>query len=141
MIFLENLEANSIKGYKSKSSTHDEMKNKIVQKALKMDDMKNIFIRMGWKYGISIALVNPRYTSQECSHCHKIEKENRDSGNYDCSCGFSGNADINAAINIRNRMSNEVKRKNLQYVGKHRTLGIWLWMGRNYINKKMFEVG
>ena len=47
--------------------------------------------------------VNPAYTSQTCSHCGHVEKENRKTqARFQCvSCGFVSNADTNAAINIR----------------------------------------
>lgn len=46
--------------------------------------------------------VNPQYTSQTCSHCGYVDKENRKSqSEFVCkSCGFQHNADLNAAINI-----------------------------------------
>lgn len=138
MIVLEDINANSIKGYKSESSIHENIRNKTIQRALLIDDVKNIFIRMAHKYGLSIALVNPKYTSQECSHCHTILKENRNVGYYSCSCGYSGNADLNAAINIRNRMSNPLKREKLQYRGKRNN--VLLWLGKDFKNKKSFEI-
>lgn len=54
--------------------------------------------------GISVVKVDARYTSQRCSCCGHVKKENRHGGRYSCNrCGFSGHADINAAINIRDR--------------------------------------
>ena len=45
--------------------------------------------------------MNPRYTSQRCSHCGYIAAENRDKEKFSCiSCGHSEHADINAACNI-----------------------------------------
>lgn len=138
MIVLEDINANSIKSYKLESSIYEEVRNKTIQKALLIDDVKNVFIRMAYKYGLSITLVNPKYTSQECSHCHMILKENRNAGYYSCSCGFSENADLNAAINIKDRMSNNLKREKLQYRGKRN--GILLWLGKDFKNKKSFEI-
>lgn len=138
MIVLEDINANSIKGYKSESLVYENIKNKVIQRALLIDDTKNVFIRMAYKYGLSVALVNPKYTSQECSHCHTILKENRSAGFYSCSCGYSGNADLNAAINIKDRMSNNLKREKLQYRGKRN--GILLWLGKDFKNKKSFEI-
>ena len=47
--------------------------------------------------------VPPHYTSQECSRCGTRDKKNRTTqSEFTClSCGFSMNADINAANNIR----------------------------------------
>ena len=47
--------------------------------------------------------VNPAYTSQRCSECGHVDKENRKTqSRFQCvCCGFASNADTNAAINIR----------------------------------------
>ena len=46
--------------------------------------------------------VNPAYTSQCCSGCGHVAKDNRESqAVFLCvACGYTGNADVNAAINI-----------------------------------------
>jgi IS605 OrfB family transposase len=54
--------------------------------------------------GISVQKVSPAYTSQKCSNCGRIHKENRNQGRYVCDkCGFKIHADVNAAINIRDK--------------------------------------
>lgn len=52
--------------------------------------------------GIKVVMVDPKYTSQRCSHCGHIEKHNRDSqAVFEClRCGYKVNADFNAARNI-----------------------------------------
>ena len=52
--------------------------------------------------GILVQKVNPQYTSQRCSKCGHIDPENRPTQDkFVCqSCGFSANADFNAARNI-----------------------------------------
>lgn len=50
---------------------------------------------------INVVFVDPRYTSQKCNSCGKIEKTNRNKGTYKCSCGYTEHSDINAAKNIR----------------------------------------
>ena len=54
-----------------------------------------------WRNGILVP-VPAQYTSQKCSQCGYTEKENRASqAGFECqSCGYTANADINAAINI-----------------------------------------
>jgi putative transposase len=53
--------------------------------------------------GIPVVLVDPRNTSRTCSACGHCEKANRNSqAEFECKhCGFSANADWNAALNIR----------------------------------------
>jgi putative transposase len=54
-----------------------------------------------WRGGLLIK-VNPRYTSQTCSQCEHISKDNRQTqSKFECvKCGHKANADINAARNI-----------------------------------------
>ena len=51
---------------------------------------------------VAYSLVNPAYTSQQCSQCGYTDKENRKTqAEFKCmACGFKHNADINAALNI-----------------------------------------
>jgi len=46
--------------------------------------------------------VKPHYTSQRCSACGQVDRGSRESqAVFRCTaCGFAGNADVNAAINI-----------------------------------------
>ena len=54
-----------------------------------------------WQGG-ELIKVNPRYTSQTCSQCQHITKENRQTqAKFECvKCGHTANADVNAAKNI-----------------------------------------
>ena len=54
------------------------------------------------RIGIKVKYINPSYTSQKCSKCGHIDKENRQTQEkFVCTkCGFELNADHNAAINI-----------------------------------------
>ena len=55
--------------------------------------------------------VNPKYTSQTCSSCGHISKENRlTQSKFKCiKCNFSLNADYNASLNILNAVGITVK--------------------------------
>jgi len=55
--------------------------------------------------GVPVVLVDPRNTSRTCHLCGHCEKANRQSqaSFLCCSCGFSCNADWNAAVNIAHR--------------------------------------
>ena len=57
-----------------------------------------------WFGGYVIA-VDPKYTSQTCSNCDCVDKKNRKTqAKFECmSCGYTDNADINAAKNILSR--------------------------------------
>lgn len=52
--------------------------------------------------GVLVQLVNPKYTSQRCSHCGYTAKHNRKTqAEFVCQeCGFSLHADHNAALNL-----------------------------------------
>jgi putative transposase len=62
--------------------------------------------------GISVRLVDPRYTSRTCSACGHCEKANRQSqAKFLCQrCGFTTNADENAALNISRKERAAVNR-------------------------------
>ncbi len=62
--------------------------------------------------GVPVYLVHPRNTSRTCSACGHCEKANRKSqAAFLCQrCGFSTNADVNAAINISRKQWAAVNR-------------------------------
>lgn len=55
--------------------------------------------------GIEVVKIKPQYTSQRCSKCGYIDKNNRPTQKkFTClKCGYSANADFNAARNISTR--------------------------------------
>jgi putative transposase len=52
--------------------------------------------------GVTVRVVDPRYTSQRCFECGHIERANRKSQSefLCCACGHAAHADVNAAKNI-----------------------------------------
>ena len=52
--------------------------------------------------GIEVRKIDPKYTSQRCHKCGHISRENRKTqADFVCEkCGYSANADFNAAKNI-----------------------------------------
>lgn len=64
--------------------------------------LKEQVVYKAGREGIKVRFVNPAYTSQKCSKCGYIDKENRPSqAIFECkSCGFKTNADYNASQNI-----------------------------------------
>jgi len=68
-------------------------------------------LRSGWgrlvrrledKAPSRVEKINPAFTSQRCSACGQVDRGSRESqAVFRCTaCGFAGNADVNAAINI-----------------------------------------
>ena len=73
--------------------------------------IKDKFARLEEKFGITTVEVNAAYTSQECSKCGFVSKENRKSqSKFTCNCcNHSLNADVNAARNIIKRRSFDIE--------------------------------
>lgn len=55
--------------------------------------------------GVRVVQVDPRNSSRECSQCSYIDQRNRSSqSKFSCRrCGFTAHADLNAAVNLRER--------------------------------------
>jgi len=101
---------------KSRSINNEfDVNYKRLMRILHLVYIKNIAIRIGKKYGIVISLTNSEYTSQQCSKCGCIHKENRKTQEeFKCvECGYETNADLNASINIRERIASDVLRDSL----------------------------
>jgi len=88
MIQMEDLSGISTDNRFLKNWTYYDLQQKIKYKAEEV--------------GIQVKMVKPHYTSQRCSKCGYIDKENRPEQEvFECkSCGFRANADYNAALNI-----------------------------------------
>lgn len=84
-------------------------------KFLGLSSLKNEVEHIARKYGIALSTVQASYTSKMCPICGCIEDENRPEQETFCcvECGHSANADFNAAVNIRNRVSEAVLRNGL----------------------------
>jgi IS605 OrfB family transposase len=82
---------------------------------LNLGDLKNILSSMCLKSGIQLTLVQPHYTSQQCSRCGYISRENRkDQEHFECvECGLTLNADYNASLVISSRVSVDVLQSKL----------------------------
>jgi putative transposase len=86
-----------------------------IAKELRISSLKQMMERIARNYDISVSTVHSSYTSKMCPICGCIEDENRkDQETFECvECGHKDNADHNASINIKNRVSTTVLRKNL----------------------------
>lgn len=88
--------------------------NRLV-KELNLSSIKDEFEHIARKYDISTSTVFSYYTSQRCSNCGYIDSENRKSQEeFEClECEFEINADLNAALNIKEFLASTVLRSSL----------------------------
>ena len=64
------------------------------------------------EYGIVVEAVKPQYTSQQCSKCGCTLEENRDDQHFEClDCGYTANADYNAAKNVARKLALQLQRR------------------------------
>lgn len=75
-------------------------------------ELQNMIEYKAEREGIKVRYVDPAYTSQTCSKCGHVDKENRPTqAKFKCiNCGLELNADHNASINIA-RSDNFVNKK------------------------------
>src|SRR3990167_1348848 len=107
-IYIEDLKIKNMT--KSASGTEESQGKNVAQKSglnkAILNQGLSIFIsrliEKARKYGGEVIKVPASHTSQRCSCCGNIDKNNRKSqSDFECiSCGFKINADINAAKNI-----------------------------------------
>ena len=84
-------------------------------KFLGLSSLKDEVEHIARNYGIALSTVQSSYTSKMCPICGCIEDESRpDQETFCCvECGYHSNADFNASINIKNRVSEAVLRNRL----------------------------
>ena len=113
-IVMENLDNGFGKSFVKDKINNDINFNRVV-KFLRISNLKFEVEHIARKYGIAVSTVQSYYTSKMCPICGCIDDENRTSQEeFSCiECGFESNADINAAINIKNRVSITVLRSKL----------------------------
>lgn len=89
--------------------------NKILSTMWRWDWMDRLIYKVLMS-GARLVLVNPKYTSQKCSYCWVILKNNRKGRFYVCSsCWHSEDADINASKNIFRIWLNILSQSNEMY--------------------------
>lgn len=113
-IVMENLDNGFGKCFIKDKNNEDINYNRKV-KFLGLSSLKNEVEHIARKYDIAVSTVQASYTSKMCPICGCIEDENRpNQETFECvECGHKDNADINAAINIRNRVCEAVLRNAL----------------------------
>ena len=66
--------------------------------------LKDKLIFISQLKSLELAYQNRAYTSQECSNCGYVHKDNRQGERFTCiKCGFREDADVNGALNILRR--------------------------------------
>ena len=107
-----------------------------------LSSLKDEFIHIAPKYGLSVSLVQPEYTSKMCGHCGCIDDRNRQTQEEFCcvECHHSENADIHSAKNIKFRLTSTVLRGYLLEVGDSgyryfQPKSLFRWQVRKYLEK------
>lgn len=96
---LKELIIEDLKKVKHKSKFSKKVNNKLQRWVYSKVVCKLEFICQ--ENGVLLTKVNPAYTSQRCSCCGYVNKENRKASQFKClQCGIKIDADYNAAINI-----------------------------------------
>ena len=113
-IVMEDLDNGFGKCYVKDKDNEDINYNRKV-KFLALSSLKGEVERIARKYDIAISTVHSSYTSKMCPNCGCIDDKNRpNQETFKCiECGHKDNADLNAAINIRNRVLVTVLREKL----------------------------
>ena len=113
-VVMEDLDNGFGKCYAKDKDNEDINYNRKV-KFIGLSSLKGEVEHIARKYDIAVSTVHPSYTSKMCPICGCIEDENRPNQEmFDCvECGHTDNADVNAAINIRNRVLVTVLRESL----------------------------
>lgn len=113
-IVMENLDNGFGKSY-VKDTTNEELNFNRIVKFLGISSLKQKVEHIASNYDIAVSTVHSSYTSKMCPICGCIEDENRPSQEeFSCIvCGHKDNADVNAAVNIRNRVCEAVLRNTL----------------------------
>lgn len=133
-IVMENL---NLQKTKLKAKNKDRINYNRIANLLHLNDIKHVIKRLANKRDIAVSWVNPKYTSQQCPICGHINKDNRITQEVFCceNCFHNNNADINAAINIKNRMFIKEYRSFLMKFDKEFNG----YKGKVYIKKEEYE--
>ena len=112
---MENL---NLKETKSSIKSKDGLNYNRLASLVHLNDVKNVIKRIANHKGIMVSFINPKYTSKQCLVCGNIDKDNRPTQEeFLCtSCSHSPtNPDINAACNIKNRITLFKKQLNIKF--------------------------
>ena len=92
-----------------------ELKISRLSRELKLSSLKDVVGGIAANHDVTLSLVHPEYTSQECSVCGCIDKENRTSQDRFCcvACGHTEDADFQSPKNMVRRVVSDVLRQRL----------------------------
>ena len=132
-IVMENL---NLKETKSEAKNKNGINYNRLVSLLHLNDIKHVIKRLANKRDIAVSWINPKYTSQQCPICGHINKNNRITQEIFCceKCFHNNNADINAAINIKNRVFIKEYKKSLMKFDKEFNG----YKGKVYIKKEEY---
>ena len=110
-IVMENLDNGFEKSF-ARTDEFEELNYNRLVSALNLSSLKDEVIHIAQNYNMQLSIVHSAYTSQMCPECGNIDKNNRKTQeDFVCTCcGHKDNADHNASVNIRNRVSETVFR-------------------------------
>ena len=110
-IVMENLDNGFEKSF-AKTEEFDKLNYNRLVSALNLSSLKDEVRHIASNYDMQLSVVHSAYTSQMCPECGNIDKSNRKTQEeFVCTCcGHTDNADHNASVNIRNRVSETVFR-------------------------------
>ena len=112
-VVLENI--SSFRKSNIRLSWMEDIKSNHLSSILQLGTIKDWITKIYERKGIQVTIADAAYTSQECSRCHYVDKGNRlTQEQFKClCCGHEDNADINASLNISNRIGSDVLNKAL----------------------------
>ena len=135
-LVMEDLDIKSSKTKTKKNINNVKINYNDVAKTLRINNLKNVLERLCKKANFNFAKVNPVYTSQVCPVCGNIDKKSRNHRMFLCTnCHHSDDADINAAKNIKNRITNPMLKLNLIRFDSENQIHI----GSKHKNKSFYE--
>ena len=135
-LVMEDLDIKSSKTKTKKNTNGIKLNYNNVAKTLRINNLKNVLERLCKKENFNFAKVNPAYTSQVCPVCGNIDKKSRNHRTFLCTnCHHSDDADINAAKNIKNRITNPMLKLNLIRFDNDKQIHI----GSKHKNKSFYE--
>lgn len=135
-LVMEDLNIKSNKTKTKKNTNGIKLNYNNVAKTLRINNLKNVLERLCKKENFNFAKVNPAYTSQTCPVCGNIDKKSRNHRMFLCTnCHHSDDADINAAKNIKNRITNPMLKLNLIRFDNENQIHV----GSKHKNKSFYE--